>query len=167
MSSSTHRFIKKPDLGKFMRPADRRMNSFQKGAYQMESYEMAKLAVTAWILGLARRWAGRGVTANILDPRIVKGKFGAELESPMAMFFKAASLFADPMDRASQQYVRLAADPGLAEVSGMYFVSGTERPGDASPLATDPAVQQLVLDTAEAWASPFLSRAGASRQAAR
>ena len=28
------------------------------------------------------------------------------------------------MERGSEQYVRLAADPELANVSGMYFVSG-------------------------------------------
>jgi NAD(P)-dependent dehydrogenase (short-subunit alcohol dehydrogenase family) len=34
----------------------------------MRSYQTAKLAVTTWIYGLARRWAGRGITANLLDP---------------------------------------------------------------------------------------------------
>src|SRR5262249_30138901 len=37
-------------------------------------YQTAKLAVTTWIYGLARRWADRGVTANVLDPGIVKGQ---------------------------------------------------------------------------------------------
>ena len=33
----------------------------------MLSYQTAKFAVTTWIDGLARRWAGRGVTANLLE----------------------------------------------------------------------------------------------------
>jgi NAD(P)-dependent dehydrogenase (short-subunit alcohol dehydrogenase family) len=88
--------------------------------------------------------------------RIVKGQFGAELESPIRLFFRVASLFADPMARASEQYVRLAADPTLANVSGMYFVSGREKPQGSSPLALDPDVQRHINDAAEAWAAPFL-----------
>lgn len=57
---------------------------------------------------------------------------------------------------ASEQYVRLAADPSLAGVSGMYFVSGKERKEASSPLSLDPVVQQQINDTAEAWAAPFL-----------
>ncbi len=88
--------------------------------------------MTTWIYGLARRWAGRGVTANLLDPGIVKGKSGSE------------------------QYVRLAADPALAGVSGMYFVSGKEKKEGSSPLTLDPAVQKGIDDAAGAWTAPFL-----------
>lgn len=156
VGSSTHRFVKKADLDRFMHPVERRMSTFQKGTYQMESYQMAKFAVTTWIHGLARRWSARGVTANLLDPRIVKGEFGAELESPIRLFFRVASLFADPIEEASEQYVRLAADPTLTNVSGKYFVSGKEKPEGSSPLSLDPDVQQRINDAAEAWAAPFL-----------
>ncbi len=156
VGSSTHRFVKKADLDRFMHPVERQMSSFQKGNYQMESYQMAKFAVTTWTYGLARRWKSRGVTANLLDPRIVKGEFGAELESPIRLFFRVASLFADPIVRASEQYVRLAADPTLANVSGMYFESGREKPQGSSPLSLDPDVQRRINDSAEAWAAPFL-----------
>ena len=71
------------------------------------------------------------VTANVLDPGIVKGKSGSEyFEGPAPMgllmshvipFFATAG-----MQRGSQQYVRLAADPALADASGMYFVRGKE-----------------------------------------
>jgi len=122
---------------------------------------MAKLAVTTWIYGLARRWAGRGVTANLLDPGIVKGKSGSEqfqgpaltgvLMSHVIPFFVAAG-----MQKGSEQYVRLAADPALATVSRTYFVSGKEKPRGSSLLSLDPAVQQRIDDAAEAWATPFL-----------
>ncbi len=49
VGSSAHRFLKKADIDKFMNPVQRQMNSFQKGNYQMESYQTAKLAVTTWI----------------------------------------------------------------------------------------------------------------------
>jgi hypothetical protein len=60
------------------------------------------------------------------------------------------------MHRGSQQYLRLAADPALATVSGRYFVRGKEKKEGSSPLSLDPAIQQRIDDAAEAWATPFL-----------
>jgi len=167
VGSGAHRLLRSADLDAFMRPgtADPGMGSNQRGSYQMRSYQAAKLAVTTWTYGLARRWAGRGVTANVLDPGIVKGKSGSEhFEGPAPMrilmshvipFFVAAG-----MEKGSQQYVRLAADPALASMSGMYFVSGKEKKQGSSPLALDLAVQQRIDDAAEAWAAPFLRGPG-------
>ena len=162
VGSSAHKLLKSADIDGLMHPdtAATRMGSSQRGSYQMRSYQTAKLAATTWIYGLARRWAGRGVTANLLDPGIVKGKLGEQYEGPALMgilmshvipFFVAAG-----MQRGSQQYVRLAADPALANVSGTYFVSGKEKSQGSSPLALDPAVQKRIDDAAEAWAAPFL-----------
>jgi NAD(P)-dependent dehydrogenase (short-subunit alcohol dehydrogenase family) len=163
VGSSAHRLVKTADIDALMHPpaAAPRQGSSQRGRYQMRSYQTAKLAVTTWIYGLARRWAGRGVTANVLDPGIVKGKSGSEhFEGPALMgvlmshvipFFAAAG-----MQRGSQQYVCLAADPALVSVSGMYFVSGKEQKEGSSPLSLDPAVQKRIDDAAEAWATPFL-----------
>src|SRR5262245_51555604 len=60
VGSSTHRMVKSFDADDFMRPSkDRsRGSSFQRGSYQMLSYQVSKFAVTAWIHSLARRWAG-------------------------------------------------------------------------------------------------------------
>jgi len=91
----------------------------------------------------------------------VKGNSGSEhfqgppvtgiLMSHVIPFFATAG-----MQRGSQQYVRLAADPALATVSGMYFVRGREKRQGSSPLSLDPAIQQRINDAAEAWATPFL-----------
>jgi len=163
VGSGAHRLLMTTDIDALMLPgqAAPRKGSSQRGRYQMRSYQTAKLAMTTWIYGLARRWAGRGVTANLLDPGIVKGKSGSEhFESPALMgvlmshvvpFFVAAG-----MERGSQQYVRLAADPALTTVSGMYFVRGKEKEQASSPLSLDSAVQQRIDDAAEAWATPFL-----------
>jgi NAD(P)-dependent dehydrogenase (short-subunit alcohol dehydrogenase family) len=151
VGSGAHRLLKSADVDALMRPgtADPRMGSRQGGSYQMRSYQTAKLAVTTWTYGLARRWAGRGVTANVLDPGIVKGRSGSEhfegpaptliLMSHVIPFFVPAG-----MEKGSQQYVSLAADPALASVSGMYFVSGKEKKQSSSPLSLDPAVQAEV-----------------------
>ena len=163
VGSGAHRLIKTADIDALMHPgpAAPRIGSNERSRYQMRSYQTAKLAVTTWIYGLARRWAGRGVTANLLDPGIVKGKSGSEhfegpaligiLMSHVIPFFVAAG-----MERGSGQYVRLAADPALATVSGRYFVSGKEKKQGSSPLSFDPAAQQRIDDAAEAWAGPFL-----------
>jgi NAD(P)-dependent dehydrogenase (short-subunit alcohol dehydrogenase family) len=154
--------VKGFDLNEFMGPSRdlSRSGSYQRGSYQMRSYQVAKLAVTAWIHSLARRWAGRGVTANLLDPGMVKSELGEHFEGPAPLGFllsRLVPLFAavDPQ-RGSEQYVRLATDAALATVSGRYFVSGQEKPDGSSPLSRDPAVQQRIEDAAEAWATPFL-----------
>jgi NAD(P)-dependent dehydrogenase (short-subunit alcohol dehydrogenase family) len=160
VGSSTHRMVQQVDLDVFLRPGKAPRTSYQKGNYQMHSYQVAKLAVTTWIYSLARRWAGRDVTANVLDPGIVKGEFGAHFEGPAPirlMLTRIAPFFvAVGTERGSEQYVRLAADPTLAQASGMYFVSGKEKKEGSSPLSLDPVVQKRFNDAAEAWAAPFL-----------
>jgi NAD(P)-dependent dehydrogenase (short-subunit alcohol dehydrogenase family) len=162
VGSSTHRLVKSIDVDAFMRPSTdlSRKSSYLRGSYQMLSYQVAKLAVTTWIYGLARRWAGRGITANVLDPGIVKGAFGEGFEGPAPLGFLMNHVFpffvAVGTERGSEQYVRLAADPTLASVSGSYFVSGKEKKEDSSPLSLDPAVQKSIEEAAEAWAAPFL-----------
>jgi len=164
VGSSAHKLLKTADVDALMHPGptDPRMTRSQLGRYQMRSYQTAKLAVTTWIYSLARRWAGRGVTANLLDPGIVKGQMGEQYQGPalagvlmsrVIPFFAAAG-----MQKGSQQYVRLAADPTLATVSGTYFVKGEEKKQGSSPQSLDPAIQQRIDDAAEAWATPFLSR---------
>jgi NAD(P)-dependent dehydrogenase (short-subunit alcohol dehydrogenase family) len=162
VGSSAHRLVKSVDVDSFMRPSKdfSPTSRYQRGSYQMLSYQVAKLAVTTWIYGLARRWAGRGVTANVLDPGLVKGEIGEQFEGPWPIRVLMNHVFpffvAVGMERGSEQYVRLAADPELATVSGTYFVSGKEKKEGSSPLSLDPAVQKRIDEAAEAWAAPFL-----------
>ncbi|MDQ2714469.1 MAG: SDR family NAD(P)-dependent oxidoreductase [Chloroflexota bacterium] len=160
VGSAAHKLLKTVDIDAIMQPGKPPTSRYQMGNYQMLSYQIAKLAVTTWIYGLARRWAGRGVTANVLDPGMVKGEIGEHFEAPAPMrvmmnhvmpFFVAVGT-----ERGSEQYVRLAADPTLVHVSGMYFVSGKEKREGSSPLSLDPIVQKSISDAAEAWAAPFL-----------
>jgi NAD(P)-dependent dehydrogenase (short-subunit alcohol dehydrogenase family) len=161
VTSNVIRRLKKLDLDEFMHPHPSELTtSIQKGNYQMHSYQASKFAVAAWINSLAVRWAERGVTANLLDPGMVKSEMGENFEGPGFMNFMMGKLIpffvATGTERGSKQYVRLVADPTLAKVSGMYFVSGTEEKDACSPLALDPNMQNRIIDTAEAWAAPFL-----------
>jgi NAD(P)-dependent dehydrogenase (short-subunit alcohol dehydrogenase family) len=163
VGSSAHRLVKSGDVVDALVRTGKdltQMGSYQKGSYQMLSYQVAKLAVTTWIYGLARRWAGRGITANVLDPGIVKNEMGDQYEGPTPLRFLMSQVLpffvAVGMERGSEQYVRLATDPALASVSGMYFVSGKEKKERSSPLSLDPALQKRIDDVAESWAAPFL-----------
>jgi retinol dehydrogenase 14 len=161
VGSSAHRFVKKLDLDEFMHPVDAHVSSFRKGNYQMHSYQVAKLAVTTWIYGLARRWASDGITANVLDPGLVKGDFGEHFEGPAPIRLMMNQVFpfflAVGQERGSEQYVRLAADPTLERVTSMYFVSGREKKEGGSALSRDPEIQKRIDDAANEWAMPFLS----------
>jgi NAD(P)-dependent dehydrogenase (short-subunit alcohol dehydrogenase family) len=173
VGSSAHRLVKSVDVDVLMRTGKdlSQTGSYRRGSYQMLSYQIAKLAVTTWTYGLARRWAGRGVTANVLDPGMVKGGFGEQFEgpAPLALLMNHVIPFfaAVATERGSEQYVRLAADPALASVSGMYFVSGKEKKEGSSPLSLDPALQKRIDDVAEAWAAPFLRGRAEGLQPAR
>jgi NAD(P)-dependent dehydrogenase (short-subunit alcohol dehydrogenase family) len=162
VGSSAHKLVKSVDVDELMRPGKdlSQMGTYRRGSYQMHSYQIAKLAVTTWMYSLALRWAGRAVTANVLDPGMVKSEIGEQFEGPAPLGFlmnRVIPFFVTVgMERGSEQYVRLAADPALASVSGMYFVSGKEKKEGSSPLSRDPALQKRIDDVAEAWAAPFL-----------
>ncbi len=162
VGSGAHRLLKGVDVDTLIRPgtAVSRMSSYRRGQYQMRSYQTAKVAVTSWIYVLARRWADQKVTANVLDPGMVKNQMGEQFEGPalsrILMSHVIPFFAATGMQRGSQQYVRLAADPALANVSGMYFVRGKEKKPGSSPLSLNPAVQQRIDEAAEAWATPFI-----------
>ena len=90
---------------------------------------------------------------------MAKGEFGREFEgaAPVRLMFRIAPHFiATGTEQSAEQYVRLATDPALGNVSGMYFVSGKEKPRDSSKLTLDPVTQKRINEVAEAWAAPFL-----------
>ena len=59
VGSGAHKLLKSIDLDELMGPgkAAPRRSKYQRGNFQMRSYQTAKLAVTTWTYGLARRWA--------------------------------------------------------------------------------------------------------------
>jgi NAD(P)-dependent dehydrogenase (short-subunit alcohol dehydrogenase family) len=70
VGSAAHKLLKRIDLDELMNPsnAPSKISKYQKGNYQMRSYQTAKLAVTTWIYGLARRWADSGITRMCSTP---------------------------------------------------------------------------------------------------
>jgi NAD(P)-dependent dehydrogenase (short-subunit alcohol dehydrogenase family) len=93
-----------------------------------KAYSNSKLAILHFTLELARRIEGTGVTANAVDPGPVASNIGANnpgllysLAKPMIKY-----LFPSPA-RAARTAIRVACEPGLAEVSGGYFRSLEQR----------------------------------------
>lgn len=100
-------------------------------------YSRSKLANILFTNELARRLAGTGVTANSLHPGYVDSRFGRDGDSGALDWFfgLGARLFAIPPDAGAATSVFLSADPGVAEVTGAYFVKSRVR--RAGPRATD------------------------------
>jgi NAD(P)-dependent dehydrogenase (short-subunit alcohol dehydrogenase family) len=149
VSSEAHRMVKRFRLDALVSPGT--MLS------QMEAYNMAKLALCPWIYGLARRWADRGITANVLDPGWVMTEMGAQFEGPAlqrGLMSTINRLFGVSHEKGSEQYLKLACDPALAETSGRYFASGREK--DSLQLTHDASLARRIEEHAEAWAAPFL-----------
>jgi hypothetical protein len=77
--------------------------------------------------GFAQNFLGAFLLTRLLEERLLgsaPARVIALLMNHVIPFFVAAG-----KERGSEQYVRLATDPTLADVSGMYFVSGP-RPRD-------------------------------------
>ena len=149
VSSDGHRMIEKFRLDELMTPGTT--------IPQMDAYGMAKFALCPWIYGLAARWAGHGVTANLLDPGWVRTEAGEQFEGPAlmgALISTMNRLFAMDHQKGSEQYLKLACDPTLAGTSGRYFVNGREK--RSSPLTHDQVLARRIEEHAEAWAAPFL-----------
>jgi hypothetical protein len=128
--------------------------------HQMLSYQVAKLAVTAWILRLPGELGWTESHRKPAGPRDGQGRLGEDFEGFAVLGFVMSRLVpffaaADP-ERGARQYVRLAEDQALSNVSGKYFVSGCEKPDGWSRLSLDPEVQKGIEDAAEAWAAPFV-----------
>ena len=84
---------------------------------------------------LARRWAGKGVTANCLHPGEVATSFGYQSGGLIPYAFALIHLFGTSPQRGARQMVRLASAPEYAGISGRYFYK--ERLARPNPQAED------------------------------
>ncbi|MEO5805130.1 SDR family oxidoreductase [Devosia sp.] len=99
-------------------------------------YGQSKLANIQFTLALARRLEGTGITANCLAPGIVRTELFRQSRGINGLVFgPLGRLFMDSPDKAARKIVRLALDPTLDKVSGIYFAK--DRPAKAIPAAYD------------------------------
>ncbi len=90
----------------------------------MRVYGQSKLANILFTLELARRLEGTGVTANSLHPGTVRTGYGADGDARglLALGLKISSPFFLSPAKGARTSIYLASDPGVAHVSGEYFV---------------------------------------------
>jgi NAD(P)-dependent dehydrogenase (short-subunit alcohol dehydrogenase family) len=85
------------------------------------AYAHAKLCCVLFTRELARRWAGKQVTANCLHPGEVATNFGAEAGGLIPLAFAIIHLFGSSPARGASRVVRLASSRQFAAITGRYF----------------------------------------------
>jgi retinol dehydrogenase-14 len=103
------------------------------------AYNQSKLANVMFTYELARRLAGRGVTANALHPGVVSTSFGAEdpggTQRLMVPFMRP---FMKSPTQGAATSIHLASSPDLNTVTGRYFANS--KPTKSAKRSYDEAV---------------------------
>lgn len=103
-------------------------------------YGTSKLCNILFTRELARRLAGRGVTANSFTPGFVATRFGDQAGGLYALGVRFAKLFARSAQAGSEPLVYLATSPEVAGISGRFFQNTGA--GSLSAEAQDDALAQ-------------------------
>ena len=119
-----------------------------KGYSAIKAYGRSKLCNILFTRELARRWSGKGVTANCLHPGFVASRFGDGSGGVLSRVVRVAKVFAISPEKGAQTIVYLASSPDVGAISGEYFYKC--RP--ATPTAggrDDAAAKRLWMESAE------------------
>jgi NAD(P)-dependent dehydrogenase (short-subunit alcohol dehydrogenase family) len=106
-----------------------------RGRYSgMSVYGRSKLANVLFTAELARRLAGRGVTANSLHPGTVATGYArdGDANGVLAFGIKVIKPFILTPEKGARTSVYLASSPEVAEVTGRYFVKCRAREPSAA-----------------------------------
>jgi NAD(P)-dependent dehydrogenase (short-subunit alcohol dehydrogenase family) len=115
--------------------------------YTMDrAYNQSKLCSVLFTRELARQLVGTRVTANSLEPGLVKTDFGRAYTGAQAWFVRNIwlRLFAQPPEQGARTSVYLASSPQVEGVSGEHFVSC--RSSEPAPAARDSVLAQRLWD---------------------
>src|SRR3984957_5374815 len=109
-------------------------------------YGRSKLCNILFTRELARRWSGKGLTANCLHPGFVATRFGEGSGGILSRAVRLAKLFAISPEKGAETIVYLASSADVANVSGVYFHQC--RPATPSTEARDDtAAQRLWMES--------------------
>jgi NAD(P)-dependent dehydrogenase (short-subunit alcohol dehydrogenase family) len=93
-----------------------------KGYSAIRAYGRSKLCNILFTRELARRWSGKGVTANCLHPGFVATRFGDASGGFLSSAVRIGkALFAITPEKGAETIVYLASSPDVAAISGEYF----------------------------------------------
>jgi NAD(P)-dependent dehydrogenase (short-subunit alcohol dehydrogenase family) len=118
-----------------------------KGYSAIRAYGRSKLCNILFTRELARRWSGKGVTANCLHPGFVDTRFGDGSGGFLSRVVRVAKTFAISPEKGAETIVFLASSPDVA-LSGEYYYKC--RP--ATPTAgarDDAAAERLWVESAK------------------
>jgi NAD(P)-dependent dehydrogenase (short-subunit alcohol dehydrogenase family) len=88
----------------------------------IRAYGRSKLCNILFTRELARRWGGKGVTANCLHPGFVATRFGDASGGFLSSVVRIGkALFAITPEKGAETIVYLASSPDVAAISGEYF----------------------------------------------
>ena len=85
------------------------------------AYAHAKLCCVLFTRELARRWAGKRVTANCVHPGEVATNFGDRAGGLIPLVFAVIHLFGSSPEEGARRIVRLASSREYAGITGRYF----------------------------------------------
>jgi NAD(P)-dependent dehydrogenase (short-subunit alcohol dehydrogenase family) len=93
----------------------------QKTYSPAKAYGTSKLCNILFTRELARRLAGKGVTANCYSPGFVATRFGNEAGGLTGPALRVGKLFAQSPEAGARTLIYLVTSPEVAETSGEYF----------------------------------------------
>lgn len=128
--------------------------SMSRGYLPFRAYARSKLANLLFTYELARRLRGTGVTANAVNPGLVRTRLGRG-NGPVRdlawhlthLRYRSASL---APEQGAETIVFLACSPSVAIVSGEYFFQ--RQPAQSSPASHDVSTAQELWALSEQWA---------------
>ena len=107
----------------------------------VEAFGASKMCNLLFTYELARRLDGRGVTANLVHPGLIRSNLMREAPRLIQWLFGA---FAAPPERAAQTPLYVATSRELAGATGQFYKN--KRVIAPSRYATDPRIQQALWD---------------------
>ncbi|MCJ2011692.1 SDR family oxidoreductase [Methylobacterium sp. J-076] len=105
----------------------------------MRAYSQAKLGNVLFTAALARRLAGRGITANCLHPGVVDTGFAKNTGGLFGTAWSLIRPFLISPERGARTSLHVATAPELDGVTGRYFSASQEKTSSAE--SRDEAVQ--------------------------
>jgi NAD(P)-dependent dehydrogenase (short-subunit alcohol dehydrogenase family) len=123
----------------------------ESGWSTMGAYRRSKAANVLFTYDLARRFEGRGATANAIHPGLVATNFGSGVRWIRWAIRPIRRWMTQPVE-AGAAVVQLAADPALVGVSGRYFEKWDEKP--SSKYSHDHEVQDSLWAASERLVAP-------------
>jgi NAD(P)-dependent dehydrogenase (short-subunit alcohol dehydrogenase family) len=117
----------------------------EKGYGSMKQYANSKLIVTTYTYALARRIAGTGVTANVVEPGFVATNLGANMGGLRdRIAFTIVRPIQTSAEKGAETSIWAATFPELEGVSGKTFAKKKE--ADSADITLDEEVQDKLWD---------------------